>query len=127
MAAVHSMVPVQQSLTRGARAQVVLLGSKMGSCGDGRTGGGLVRPMLCLQGPAQCGCMHSGSLLPFGSQNAQVKQQGHEAALGIATQFDVQWSIPALGLKALRDLPAASWQDSGGGVQPASLFRCGCL
>lgn len=33
----------QKNMTTRSRAQVVLLGSKMGSIGDGRTGGGLVR------------------------------------------------------------------------------------
>ena len=33
----------QKIMTPRACAQVVLLGSKMGSIGDGRTGGGLVR------------------------------------------------------------------------------------
>lgn len=53
-------------------AQVVLLGSKMGSIGDGRTGGGLVRLTLRAQHRAHCGCMRSGSLLS-GSQRDLVK------------------------------------------------------
>ena len=38
----------QQSIAHRSCVQVVLLGSKMGSIGDGRTGGGLVRSRCAL-------------------------------------------------------------------------------
>ena len=52
-------------------AQVVLLGSKMGSIGDGRTGGGLVRiaPLVSCTLWLRASCL----LLSCGSHKAPVR------------------------------------------------------